>query len=253
MNIALDSLNTNSVTYKTDEDFLYLVDLSDIHVGNMYHNEKVFKKWIKTVQGIPNMRVIIGGDSTDNASTHSASSPYEELLHGGDQVLKIRDLLLPIKDKILFCRSGNHGYERALKHNKLIPEHMLAELLGVPFLHGLCSAFITVGENSYLVSTWHNAKSPKSMGWLDADVIFYEHKHLHHWERELITKPNKSSKTFTLQYKYHVQTGSFQGWGGYAADKGYPISECGTNIVRLNGGTYKKRGIKVYSDIEDIL
>ena len=90
MNIALDSLNTNSVSYKTDEDFLYLVDLSDIHVGNMYHNEKVFKKWIKTIQGIPNMRVIIGGDSTDNASTHSASSPYEELLHGGDHLLKIR-------------------------------------------------------------------------------------------------------------------------------------------------------------------
>ncbi|MBQ5637355.1 MAG: hypothetical protein IIV08_07340, partial [Selenomonadales bacterium] len=64
------------------------------------------------------MFVIIGGDVTEHATTTGASSVFEESCHGIEQVYKVRDLLLPIKDKILYIRRGNHGQGRALRYSK---------------------------------------------------------------------------------------------------------------------------------------
>ena len=114
------------LSVRLDADYIYLADVSDIHIGNIYHNKEAFDKFIKGVMDIPNMYVIIGGDSTDGSSTTTASSLFEESIHGSEQVLTAVQLLKPIQDRILFVRSGNNGYERALKHGKMIPEQMLA-------------------------------------------------------------------------------------------------------------------------------
>lgn len=218
----------------------------------MYHNRKAFKEFIDNVQKIDNLRLIIGGDSTESASLHSASSVYEESSHGSDQLLEIRKLLLPIRDKILFVRSGNHGYERALKNGKLIPEQILAELLDVPFFHGCGTVFFNVRKNCYVIGTWHNAKKPQNMEWLHADICFYEHLHKNNYERLVVAKPNRFSKSWVVEESFHIQSGSFLGWGGYSADKGYRPTAAGTSIVELSGKkNYRK--INVYDSIEQVL
>ena len=85
-----------------DADYLYLADISDIHVGNLYHDRKALESFISTVKSVPNMRLIIGGDSTDNATLSSKSSVFEQSTHGIDQIIELKDLLLPIKEQILF-------------------------------------------------------------------------------------------------------------------------------------------------------
>lgn len=252
INIAESSLNNNSIDIRINSDRAYICDISDIHVGNVYHNKKLFKKFIETVAEIPNIKVIIGGDSTENASTVSASSVFEERLHGGDQVLAIRDMLIPIRDKILFCRSGNHGYERSLKHNKLIPEQILAEFLGVPFFHGCASVFMNVRKNLYVVGTWHNAKKPEKMEWLQSDICFYEHLHNNNYQMNLVATPNRHAKRWSIVERYDVQSGSYLGWGGYSADKGYRPLPSMTPIVELSG-IKDKRHIKVHQDISYLL
>lgn len=252
MNIAEHSLNTNKLDMRVDADRAYIADVSDIHVGNIYHNKQKFEDFLSKVQSIDNLYLIIGGDSTDNATTSSASSVFEQSEHGGDQVLTAYHLLQPIKDRILFCRSGNHGYERALKHNKLIPEQMLAELLGVPFYHGMASVFFNVNKNLYVIGTWHNAKKPTAMEWLHTDITFYEHLHKTNWEKTHVATPNRIAKAWSMTEHYDIQSGSFLGWGGYSADKGYRPLDCGTSVVELSGERNKK-SIRVHSDIDHVL
>lgn len=252
LNIAEQSLNVNKIDVRVESERAYIADISDIHVGNIYHNREAFEKFISQVKTIDNLYLIIGGDSTDNATTSSASSVFEQAEHGGDQVLTAYRLLEPIKDRILFCRSGNHGYERALKHNRLIPEQMLAELLGVPFYHGMASVFFNVNKNLYVIGTWHNAKKPDKMEWLHTDITFYEHLHKTTYERTMVAEPNRIAKAWSLIEHLDVQTGSFLGWGGYSADKGYRPNDCGTSIVELSGERNKKQ-MRVHDHIDRVL
>lgn len=252
LNIAEQSLNVNKIDVRVESERAYIADISDIHVGNIYHNREAFEKFISQVKTIDNLYLIIGGDSTDNATTSSASSVFEQAEHGGDQVLTAYRLLEPIKDRILFCRSGNHGYERALKHNRLIPEQMLAELLGVPFYHGMASIFFNVNKNLYVIGTWHNSKKPDKMEWLHTDITFYEHLHKTTYERTMVAEPNRIAKAWSLIEHLDVQTGSFLGWGGYSADKGYRPNDCGTSIVELSGERNKKQ-MRVHDHIDRVL
>lgn len=252
LNIAEQSLNVNKIDVRVESERAYIADISDIHVGNIYHNREAFEKFISQVKTINNLYLIIGGDSTDNATTSSASSVFEQAEHGGDQVLTAYRLLEPIKDRILFCRSGNHGYERALKHNRLIPEQMLAELLGVPFYHGMASVFFNVNKNLYVIGTWHNSKKPDKMEWLHTDITFYEHLHKTTYERTMVAEPNRIAKAWSLIEHLDVQTGSFLGWGGYSADKGYRPNDCGTSIVELSGERNKKQ-MRVHDHIDRVL
>ena len=252
LNIAEQSLNTNKFDMRVDADRAYIADVSDIHVGNIYHNRQKFEDFLGKVKAIDNLYLIIGGDSTDNATTSSASSVFEQSEHGGDQVLTAYRLLEPIKDRILFCRSGNHGYERALKHNRLIPEQMLAELLGVPFYHGMASVFFNVNKNLYVIGTWHNAKKPTAMEWLHTDITFYEHLHKTNYEKTFVAEPNRIAKAWSMIEHYDVQSGSFLGWGGYSADKGYRPLDCGTSVVELSGERNKKL-IRVHDSIDRLL
>lgn len=252
LNIAEQSLNVNKIDVRVESERAYIADISDIHVGNIYHNREAFEKFISQVKTIDNLYLIIGGDSTDNATTSSASSVFEQAEHGGDQVLTAYRLLEPIKDRILFCRSGNHGYERALKHNRLIPEQMLAELLGVPFYHGMASVFFNVNKNLYVIGTWHNSKKPDKMEWLHTDITFYEHLHKTTYERTVVAEPNRIAKAWSLIEHLDVQTGSFLGWGGYSADKGYRPNDCGTSIVELSGERNKKQ-MRVHDHIDRVL
>ena len=252
LNIAEQSLNVNKLDVRVESERAYIADISDIHVGNIYHNREAFEKFISQVKTIDNLYLIIGGDSTDNATTSSASSVFEQAEHGGDQVLTAYRLLEPIKDRILFCRSGNHGYERALKHNRLIPEQMLAELLGVPFYHGMASVFFNVNKNLYVIGTWHNSKKPDKMEWLHTDITFYEHLHKTTYERTIVAEPNRIAKAWSLIEHLDVQTGSFLGWGGYSADKGYRPNDCGTSIVELSGERNKK-SMRVHDHIDRVL
>nr|DAX91727.1 MAG TPA: metallophosphatase domain protein [Caudoviricetes sp.] len=252
LNIAEQSFNLNKLDVRVTADRAFVADVSDIHVGNIYHNRTKFEDFLSKVKSIDNLYLIIGGDSTDNATTSSASSVFEQSEHGGDQVLTAYKLLEPLKDRILFCRSGNHGYERALKHNRLIPEQMLAELLGVPFYHGMASVFFNVNKNLYVLGTWHNSKKPDKMEWLHTDVTFYEHLHKTTYERTLVAEPNCIAKCWSLIEHYDVQTGSFLGWGGYSADKGYRPNDSGTSVVEFSGERNKK-SIRVHDSIDRLL
>ena len=61
LNIAEQSLNVNKIDVRVESERAYIADISDIHVGNIYHNREAFEKFISQVKTIDNLYLIIGG------------------------------------------------------------------------------------------------------------------------------------------------------------------------------------------------
>lgn len=245
-----DSLNRNSVELMlANAHVAYIADIADVHIGNVLHNKKKLQNTISKILEIPNFYVLIGGDSTDNSSTQSASSVFDEYAHGFDQIQECVKALEPLKHRILGVRSGNHGYQRARKYNALAPEQIVAQFLGVPFLQGCVTIFLGVGKYLYTISSWHNSKPPSKMEWLHTDVTFYEHLHKNDIQRSIVLEPNKYVRKWVSREHYDIQSGSFLAYGGYAAEKGYRPMPMGCPVVRFDGAN---RRIIPYYDVSQI-
>lgn len=250
MEIVEKKLNTCTTDIRVDADYVYVGDLADAHVGAIGHHARKFKDTINLIQSIPNFYVIIGGDCTESSGVHTVSSVFEECTHGYDQVKEIRNKLRPIKDRILFVRSGNHGHERAARNNNMAPEEVLADLLDVPYFEGFGSAIVNARKNTYVLSAWHNSKKPDKYGWMQGvDVMFHEHRHLQGFEREPVATVNRFTKKWLVRDMLHVQAGSFLAWSGYAVDRGYKPQYTGAPIVELCG-IKDKWGTSVYENID---
>ena len=236
MEIVEKKLNACTTDIRIDADYAYVADLADVHVGAKTHHARKFNETISLIQRVPNFYVIIGGDCTESAGIHTVSSVFEEHSHGYDQVKEIRNKLKPIKDRILFVRSGNHGHQRAMRNNKMAPEEILADLLDVPYFTGFGSAIINVRKNTYVTAAWHSNKKPDKFGWMQGvDIMFHEHRHLQSFEREPIATVNRFTKKWMVREMLHVQAGSFLAWGGYAADAAFRPQFTGCPIVELCG------------------
>ncbi len=249
MYLVEDELNKCTMDLRVDADYVYLANLADVHVGAAHHHTKKFVDTVNTILKVPNFFVIIGGDSTESSGMHTKSSVFEENKHGYDQVKEIRDKLRPIKDRILFVRSGNHGHERAMRNNKMAPEEVLADLLDVPYFKGFGAAIVNARKNSYVVTTQHNSKKPDKFQHFHSDINFFEHKHLQGFEREMTATVNRFAKKWTIRDVLNVQSGSFLSWGGYAMDKGYKPLATGCPVVEMSG-VANKWGTLCYENID---
>lgn len=108
------------------DDTVYIVNLSDTHLGARACDEQALKRAIEWVRDMPNAYAILAGDIVDG---HSRKHPYfdesthAEWLRGENDTLlamvdKAREFFMPIRDKILAYASGNHE-ENALAHSNV--------------------------------------------------------------------------------------------------------------------------------------
>lgn len=242
--------NDNTIFKRVDKDYVYLINIADAHIGSMIHNKERLEETINLVKSRDDVFVIIGGDVTEHATTTGASSIFEESYHGIEQVYKARDLLLPIKDKILYIRSGNHGQGRALKYSKIPPEQVLASLLEVPYVTGISTVIINARKNCYVISSVHHNRRPNALEWLGSDIVYIEHTHQQNYERKLSMFMNRYTKKWVARPVYYVYAGSFLSYGGYGAERAYRITDTGCPVVELCG-IQERWGIYVYDNIEN--
>lgn len=245
-------LDICTMDIRVNADYVYIADLADVHVGADSHNERKFAATVSKIASIPNLYVIIGGDCTESSGLSTTSSVFDEESHGFDQVKRIKHLLMPIRDRILFIRSGNHGQERAMRSNKMAPEEVLAELLDVPYFRGFGCAIVNARKNTYVIGTQHTAKKPDKFDWLETDIMFHEHRHLQGFTRDMCAKVNRFTKKWEVRMALNIQAGSFLNWGGYAKDKMYRPLATGCPVVELCGKV-GQWGMTVYENIDQFL
>ena len=234
-----EALNSNTHAYRVEAETMYLIPIADLHVGAIQHNEKAFDAFLDVFSRLKNAFLIIGGDSTEHAMTRlSSGSPLDQKIHGADQVLELREKLKPYKDRILFVRTGNHGYERSQRVDGMAPEKMLAALLEVPYCEGFGALVANVCSNQYVIATQHNRKAPSAFQWLQSDLTIFEHDHKSPGSSvTLVARVNPTSRTWTVREKLDVHSGSWLTWGGYAMHAGYRPNVTGAPVIELSGKT----------------
>ena len=78
---------------------LRIIPISDVHIGDKLTNYKLLKEVLETIKDTPNVYTILNGDLCNTALKNSKFDVYIDELTPMEQVLRLIELLEPIKDK----------------------------------------------------------------------------------------------------------------------------------------------------------
>ena len=109
---------------------LRIIPISDIHIGDKLTNYKLLKEVLETIKDTPNVYTILNGDLCNTALKNSKSDVYSDDLTPMEQILRLVEILEPIKDKILVIGTGNHE-DRISKDTNIDVIRLVARELGI--------------------------------------------------------------------------------------------------------------------------
>lgn len=95
--------------YKENED-MFIVPISDIHLGSREHMSEKWKAFLKHVTSKPNIYITLGGDTINNSTRSSVSNIFEETMRPAEQKKAMAEMLKPLAEagRILCAVRGNH-------------------------------------------------------------------------------------------------------------------------------------------------
>ena len=234
-----------------------IVPLGDVQYGNVNTDLDKFKEMIKWIKNEPNCYTILMGDMCEGITIADKRfdilSVYPNLRDRIDDIAmaeyqEMRDLLKPIKDKILCALRGNHG-ETLRKHHGVDFDGWLCKELGITNAGYMSFLRIKIDDvhaspvtfflqHGFMASRKKGAKvngiEDLAAGF-DADVFLLGHSH------ELNVSSNAylymdSRGNLAEKVRYFGHCGSFlksykQGTFNYAEVKAYPPLK--TGVIKL--------------------
>lgn len=233
---------------------IYIIPLSDVHIGEKGFNEKLLDDIIKRVKETNNLYVMLLGDLINNGTKTSKSDVYHEVMTPHEQVNYIVDKLKPIKNKILGMVSGNHE-DRTARDSGVDLSNVIADFLDLPY----DSASVTYqvrhgkfgsGKNNYVIYTTHGfgggatkgAKSNKLLKLSElciADLYVMGHIHDIITFKDAIYVPDTRHDKIILKERTYLSTGSCLEYGGYAEKMLLRPGSSGFPLIHLNKGKIK--------------
>lgn len=122
-----------SLEYESRKDSTWLlVPFGDMHVGHKTFDEDEYYKTIDYIAEHDNCRTILMGDYGECISAKDPRHDYNaidfELATPDKQFRKVKEDLMPIKDKIICVLHGNHGYNFWKRHNHNYVDNLAYDL-----------------------------------------------------------------------------------------------------------------------------
>lgn len=244
------NLADNIFTFRSELDNIFVVTLSDLHVGT--GNLTYIKSIIDFVLSVPNMYVILGGDSINNTTKTSKGCVLEEYATGKEQIDLLVKLMKPLAEAdriIAVCGGGNHERRTYNDCYISIPE-MIATLLGVPnkYIPDIAIGYINVKKVCYMYGVVHqHRKANNYYEHLNCDVLILEHTHELNVRQKLVLEHNKFAKKTSVKTVYEVDNGSALALPSYGKFAGYRPLPIGCYITEFSG---QKRDIIVWRDCD---
>ena len=232
-----------------------LLALSDFHIGDRLCNLKLIKQVLEDVKKSSNTFIILNGDLTNNATKTSVSDVYNEQMTPTEQILKLCELLEPIKDRILVIHPGNHE-ARTLKNDGVDIIRLVAKQLNIEdrFSEGWWYLYLTFGLNKekkdrpmlYTITGIHGYGGGRKGGGkinnlvemsdkVIADLYVMGHTHTPIITRNTIYIPDYQHRTLVKKDKYYLMTNSFLEYGGYGEQYGFTPSTTENQEAILDG------------------
>jgi hypothetical protein len=232
----------------TDLDHIYIVPLSDFHLGDPLFDREKLQGYVDWILNTPNAYTIINGDVFDCAIMGSKGNPYDAVMTVQAAKKVAKEILYPIRDRILGVTTGNHE-RRIYKATGNDVSEDLAMMLDVEDLYdafGLIIHIVINEQTSYVIYVKHGAGGGKTQAYRlkklkeladivkDADIYLIGHVHdvltfsLNPYFIDTETGAKKQMK------QTYVSSGSYLNYGGYAEDLNFEPGKMGSPRLRLN-------------------
>ena len=230
-----------------------LLALSDLHIGDRLCNLKLIKDVLTEVKNSDNTFIILNGDLINNATKNSVSNVYDDNLTPMESIVKLCEILEPIKDRILVIHPGNHE-ARTYKEDGIDIIRLVAKQLGIEdrFSEGWWYLYLTLGLGEkgrpvmYTITGVHGyGGGRKSGGKINnlvemgdkviADIYVMGHTHTPIMTRNTIYTPDFQHRTLVKRDKYYLMTNSFLEYGGYGEMLGFTPSTTDHQEMILDG------------------
>ena len=239
-----------------------ILALSDMHIGDPLCNYKLIKEVLNEVKESDNTYIILNGDLINNSTKNSVGNVYGEEMTPTEQILKVCDLLEPVKDKILVIAQGNHE-RRTEKDDGIDILRLASKQLEIEdrYTNGWWYLYLTLGLNEkkkdrqimYTITGTHGYGGGRKNGGkinnlvemsdkVIADVYVMGHTHTVIMTRNSIFMPDYQHKTLVQKDKYYLMTNSFLEYGGYGEQYGFTPSTTEHQEMILDG---TKKKIKI--------
>ena len=231
---------TLPIRVEKSEDSGKMMAIGDPHIGNRYHDKKMYGLFMKWLYENKDYQVITMGDLIECANKNSVGL-MDQVMTVDDQIDQIIEDFGPIADegRMIGMLIGNHE-KRALKQAGIDVTHRIARELKVRDLGVGALLYLQVkkddakrGQN-YVVYAKHGTSAASTPGGkLNAifrmrDVVkadLYLHGHVHALDQHKQEVYRVDRGNLILDKKHYVLTGSYLTyWGSYGEEKGYPPS-----------------------------
>lgn len=242
---------------------LRIIPISDVHIGDKLTNYKLLKEALQTIKDTPNVYTILNGDLCNTALKNSKSDVYSDDLTPMEQILRLVEILEPIKDKILVIGTGNHE-DRISKETNIDVIRLVAKQLGIEdrYANSWWYLFLRFGEKEqgrkapmcYQITGYHGSggggrkpggkinKLTEMSQVVVADLYIQGHHHQQIATKTSIFIPDYANNTLNKKEMHFLMTNSFLDYGGYGEKAGFTPQPIGISETILDG---TKRKIKI--------
>lgn len=255
-------MKTIKVNLGKDLKEVKIIPISDVHIGDPLCNMKYLKEVLKEIKDTPNIYTIINGDMCNTALKNSKSDVYGDELTPMEQILKLVELLEPIKDKILVLGTGNHE-DRIAKETAIDVIRLVSRQLGIEdrYANGWWYLFLRFGEKEagrkapmcYQITGYHGSGGGRKSGtkinraeemsqMVIADLYIMSHVHQTIASKGAIYLPDYANNTLNKKELNYLITNSFLEDGGYGEKLGLSPKTHEVSEAILDG---TKRKIKI--------
>lgn len=229
---------------------IYLVPLADLHIGCRDVALDVIQGYLDWVKEHDNAYTLLNGDLMNCATKDSTPELYDDLVTPDQAYGQLRELLEPIKNKILMMTRGGHEEHiyRMSGHDYMA---QLAHDLGdIPYKpDGGMLAIRLKGKNHnctaviYAVHGWGGARTFGAKGnkieeltkvaEADCYILSHDHTQIVHRLNILTASLHNLAPFIKIKRKLFINTGGFINYSGYIQRKGYIPQDLGTPRIRI--------------------
>ena len=251
----------------SQHEFIYLLPLSDFHIGAPQANIQAIKGYIDWIKAHKNAYTLLNGDLFNAATKQSTPElyEYEEMITPDKELVMLEELLKPIAKKILAACSGGHELRNLFKTVGADYTWHLMRNLGIEERYTrnggvllIKTKPLTSKDNIFFSCIFtHGWGSARTRGAklrkaeylaeaFEADMIIISHDHtMNVTRRNVLTIPSWDSESVAVHRTMLVSTGGFLGYAGYPLRQGYQPADMGTPRIRIGkriseGGVVRK-------------
>lgn len=234
---------------------VYVVPLGDWHLGYRGIELEKIQGYVEWIRNRDNARTILMGDLMDCATKTSATELFDSLTTPDQAYIQVREILMPIRNKILMIVRGNHEESIYRLAGTDFSARLAYDLGEIPYKPdgGMVGIRLATDENHtimcYIYAThgWGGArtigakvkKAQDLLAVANADIYLVAHDHTANINRGNILEPPRSKVCFngkcfmTVGRRLFINTGGFITYGGYVQRKGLTPQDCGTPRIRI--------------------